>query len=508
MNSASKIVRNCDEIKKLSQTIKNEQVVLCHGHFNIIHPGHMRFIQYAKSLGTYLCVAVHSDDYLTKDNQWQPFSEYERANGIASLLDVNGVVILDDINLNTLIELLEPNAFVMGHEFENKQSDELKGWITTAETIGAKIVFHSGSVNYSTSSLLYEQYDYVCNQNTEEYKHACKRQGVLTEQLAQKCHLFENSKILVIGDTIVDQFIACDPLGMSSEAPVLALKELESKEFIGGAAIVACHIKSLGAQSYFISVTGQDEPAEFIKKQLTQRDIDYFLFADNERPTTFKIRYMVESQKMLRVSRLEDRDISRIIEESILNKLEEIIPDMDGIIVSDFVYGVITPRILNKIGRLAKRYHVKLFGDLQCSSQTGNILKFQGFSLLTPTEREARIALGDKDNGLEKLAIDLLKKTCSENLLITLGSEGFIAYHLSDNDRIQSEHFPALASNPIDVAGAGDALLSVISLALSAGLTFMESAAISGCAASIAVNRMGNIPIKLNELEQFIKRIN
>ncbi|MCU7834960.1 MAG: adenylyltransferase/cytidyltransferase family protein [gamma proteobacterium symbiont of Taylorina sp.] len=508
MSSASKIITNLDEIKTLSKSLKNGSLVLCNGHFNIIHPGHMRFIQYAKSLGDYLCVAVLSDDYLTKDNQWEPFPEYERANAVASLLDVDYVIILDKVDLNELIGLLHPDTFVMGHEFENKQTHDVKNWIISAKNTGARIVFHSGSVNYATSHLLDGQNDYICNHNTEEYKRSCKRQGILTEQLAKKCRLFKNSKILVLGDTIVDQFIACDPLGMSSEAPVLALKELEKKEFIGGAAIVACHIKSLGAQSFFLSVTGQDQPAEFVKEKLKKSGINHTLFIDKERPTTFKIRYMVESQKMLRVSRLEDRDIPHAIEESIEKKLEEIIPDMNGIIISDFVYGVITDRILNTTRKLARLYDVKLFGDLQCSSQTGNIIKFQKFNLLTPTEREARIALGDKNNGLEKLAIDLLVKTGAENLLITLGSEGFIAYHIGDNERIQSEHFPALATNPIDVAGAGDALLSVISLGLSSGLTFMESAALSGCASSIAVNRMGNIPIELNELEQFIKRLN
>ncbi len=505
MSSVSKIIRHNDDIKSFSKKLKKQQLVLCNGHFNLIHPGHMRFIQYARSLGSCLCVAVHSDDYLTQRSQWKPFSEDERANGVASLVDVDYVIILQEINLNELIELLHPDAFVMGHEFENTQSDEVRNWITTAKRVGSKILFHSGSVNYSINNLLHEQYDFSCNQHTRDYQRSCKRQNVDIKQLAQKCHQFENSQILVIGDTIVDQFIACDPLGMSSEAPVLALKELEKKEFIGGAAIIACHIQALGAQAHFISVTGIDDTAEFVKEQFEKHQINYTLLTDSDRPTTFKIRYMVESQKMLRVSRLEDKDISRTIENSILTQLEKIIPDMDGIIVSDFVYGVITDRVLNKVTELAKQHDVKLFGDLQCSSQTGTILKFKGFSLLTPTEREARIALRDKDNGLEKLAITLLKKTQSENLLITLGAEGFIAYHLNEDDSIQSEHFPALALNPVDTAGAGDALLSVISLGLSSGLSFMESAAISGCAASIAVNRVGNIPIQLNDIKQFIQ---
>ena len=504
----SKIISSVEQIKQLSSMIQSETTVLCCGHFNIIHPGHMRFIQYARSLGSVLCVAIHSDDYLKQQkSHWQPFPQYERANGVAALSDVDYVIILDEIDLSELFALIKADIFVMGHEFEHNQNEQVKHWIHAAKALGTQVIFHSGSVHYASTDFLDEQFNAICTQNIEEYKHSCKRQGLDFSQLIAQCSRFSGTRLLVIGDTIVDQFIACDPIGMSSEAPVLALKELESKQFIGGAAIVACHIKALGAQSHFISVTGNDTAAEYVNRELDKYGVSHDLFQEHNRPTTFKIRYMVESQKMLRISRLEEKDIPTEIEDAIIKKLEVIMPEMHGVIVSDFVYGVITDRILDKLRQLAQQHQVYLYGDLQCSSQTGSILKFKDFMLLTPTERETRIALADKDNGLEKLAMDLLRKTSTRNLLITLGAAGFIAYHLSENDMIQSEHFPALATNPIDVAGAGDAVLSVMSLALSSGLRLMEAAAIAGCAASIAVNRVGNCPVSQDELTQFMHQL-
>ncbi|MBF0266633.1 MAG: adenylyltransferase/cytidyltransferase family protein [Gammaproteobacteria bacterium] len=509
MSPSKKIISSLNEIIHLSKQLEPIKIVLCSGHFNLIHPGHMRFLQYAKSLASKLCIAVYSDKYLQqKDTQWQPFPQMERANGIASLSDVNHVIILDDVDLPELFQLLKPNFYVMGHEFESQQEPDVQQWIKSAKAVQTKVVFHSGSVHYASSNFLDENFNSPCSRNMEDYKHSCNRQNIALNQLSENIKQFNNTKMLVIGDTIVDQFIACDPIGMSSEAPVLALKEIHSKQFIGGAAIVACHLKSLGAESHFISVTGNDEPADFVQQELTDKGIIHHFYISDERPTTFKIRYMVESQKMLRISRLEEKDIPRELEDKIISQLQAKIPDMDGIIVSDFVYGVITERILNTIRKQASKHKVKIFGDLQCSSQTGSLLKFIDFTLLTPTERETRISLSDKDNGLEKLAMDLLNKTRADNLLITLGSEGFIAYHLNKQGKIQSEHFPALANNPIDVAGAGDAVLSVMSLALSSGLSLMEASAIAGCAASIAVSRVGNTPIQYEELIQFMNQIN
>ena len=187
---------------------------------------------------------------------------------------------------------------------------------------------------------------------------------------------------------------------MSAEAPVLVVRELQKKNFIGGASIVASHIRSLGAQCRFLSVVGQDNYAKIVK-ELSEQGIICELIEDRSRPTTFKKRYVVENQKLFRVSRLNDHYLNKEIEVKLIKKLEAIAPKVDGIVVSDFVYGVITPKIISKIIELSKKYNLKIFGDTQCSSQIGLITKFKNFTLLCPNEKEARIALQDKDSGLE-----------------------------------------------------------------------------------------------------------
>ena len=172
--------------------------------------------------------------------------------------------------------------------------------------------------------------------------------------------------------------------------------------------------------------------------------------------------------------------------------------------VSDFVYGVVTEKLIKKIVSLSKKYNLKIFGDIQCSSQIGLVTKFKKFSLICPNEKEARIALQDKDSGLEGLSHNLISYTQSEKLIMKLGAQGFIAYEEISPGKYHSQSFPTLSVNPVDVSGAGDSLLSVMSTALSSNNDFMSAAALACCMSALAVENMGNTPIHSNQLKDFL----
>ena len=118
----------------------------------------------------------------------------------------------------------------------------------------------------------------------------------------------------------------------------------------------------------------------------------------------------------------------------IIKNLRSYAPIIDGIVVSDFVYGVMTSKIVKEINSLSKKYSFMIFGDLQCSSQVGDITNFKNFSLLCPNEKETRIALKDKETGLEKISQRLIEITKTERLIMKLGAEGFIAYDNLNNE--------------------------------------------------------------------------
>ena len=156
---------------------------------------------------------------------------------------------------------------------------------------------------------------------------------------------------------------------------------------------------------------------------------------------------------------------------------------------------------------MVKDNNIFLAGDLQCSSQVGSISKFRNFSLLCPNERELRIALQDKESGLESLSRKLLDLTNTSQLIMKLGSEGFIAYERVGHDKFHTQAFPALSVNPLDVAGAGDSLLSVMACGLSKGESIMTSSALGCCMASIAVETMGNTPVSAEKLKAKVREI-
>ena len=169
-----------------------------------------------------------------------------------------------------------------------------------------------------------------------------------------------------------------------------------------------------------ISVLGNDENAKSLINGLKIKNLSHHFIIDDSRSTTFKKRYMVENQKLFRVSKLNDEMLNKKIEAEIINKLERLAPNADGIIVSDFVYGVITPKLLKKLYELAKKYKLMLFGDLQCSSQVGSVTKFKEYDLICPNEKEARIALQDNGSGLEALTQNLFKETNSKRIIMKL----------------------------------------------------------------------------------------
>ena len=495
MNSHHKII----SVNELN----TDNIVLCYGHFDLIHPGHLRYLQYAKTLANNLVVALMSDKELNGENQ-KSYLEDERAESVANLQIVDHVIVLNnELTLDCLIDIVKPKVLVLGKEFEQNQSEQINLAVNAVKNHG-KIVFHAGETHYFNANLLFKNVADIEVNSKNQLNKICKNYKITLRDIQKKLSNFSNSELVVIGDTIVDNYVACDAIGMSAEAPVLVVKELENREFIGGAAIVASHVAALGAKCHYISVVGEDDQSNMVSKSLIGKNIGIDLIVDASRPTTYKTRYMVENQKLFRVSRIKDHKISAEIEQKIIDKLTVLAPNIDGILVSDFIYGVITQNILDFIIKLSKQFNIKLYGDLQCSSQAGKVSKFRDFDLITPTEKESRIALDDNESGVEWVATTLLKNTNSKNMLLKLGSDGFIAYSKNLIDR---QDFPALSVNPVDVTGAGDSLFAVMSVSLSSGANLIEASVIGTCMASLAVKEIGNTPITNDRLNQYIYEV-
>jgi len=458
------------------------------GDFNILHPGHLRLLKFAKESGHYLIVGVNRDNGSIKG-----VNQDIRLESIKATSYVDEAFILD-ISAVEYIEKFKPDIVVKGKEHENKDNLELD----IISDYGGKLLFSSGEIGFSSMDLLRQEFLSLSDNLNHSWDYL-KRHDLELNTLKDIIDKFSTLKVLVIGDTIVDEYITCEPLGMSQEDPTIVVSPLATNKFIGGAAIVASHARTLGADVRFISVVGDDENKQYVQNSLENLEIDTSLYCDNTRPTTLKQRFRASNKTLLRVNHLKQHSVSKDIENEILTNIKSCIDDVDLIIFSDFSYGLLTNKIIKNISKLGLDKKVLMAADSQSSSQIGDISKFKNMTLVTPTEREIRLSLNDFESGLVVLSEKLSKKTSAKYIFTTLGAEGVMIYN-NHQDKLLTDNIKALATTVKDVSGAGDSLLTCSSLALAVGANIWQSAYLGSFAAAIQVSRVGNIPIKKEEI--------
>lgn len=328
-----------------------------------------------------------------------------------------------------------------------------------------------------------------------------ERHRIVLPRLQGLIKQFSSTKVCVVGDLIVDEYITCQPLGMSQEDPTIVVTPIDSTRFIGGAGIVAAHAAGMGAQVQFVSVTGADATREFAQSELAAVGVPVSLLIDESRPTTLKQRYRCQGKTLLRVSHLHQSAISTQLQTQLFEQIEGAIQGVDLLVFSDFNYGCLPQPVVNKVTAMAKARGVMLAADSQSSSQVGDISRFRGMDLLTPTEHEARLGVRNREDGLVVLTETLRRESSAENVLLKMGEEGLLIHAGGGaSDDWVTDRVIALNAAPRDVAGAGDSLLIVSALTLASGGNIWEAACLGSLAAAVQVGRVGNTPLRTEEL--------
>lgn len=480
-------------IRKLSEGKK--RVVFVSGYFDIIHPGHLRLLRFAAECGDFLVVGVHQDASHTQ------VPAYLRLEGVRAISWVNYAFTLTEPP-EKFISLLKPGFVVKGKEHEEGDNPEK----SAVKAYGGKLLFGSGDLTFSSVDLIKREFQQVETSTIRKPRDFSKRHGFGSTDLADAVHRFTTLKICVIGDTIVDEYITGEALGMSQEDPTIVVTPVYTEKFIGGAAIVASHARSLGAEVEFFSVVGKDATAAFVREGLGKNGVTAHLFEDESRPTTLKQRYRASNKTLLRVSHLRQHDIPMELMQQILKDIIPVLKGKDLVIFSDFNYGMLPQALVNGMVEYCASENIKMVADSQASSQIGDVSRFKGMSLITPTEREARLATRDQNSGLVVLAENLRKQSKARNVVVTLGAEGVLIHAESDRRNKQiTDKLPAFNTAPRDVAGAGDSFLISASMAMAVGCDIWMSSYLGSLAAGCQVGRVGNIPIKAEELLREIK---
>ena len=458
----------------------------------MLHPGHLRLLRFAKEFGDYLIVAVYSDKIAAKNSH---VHENLRLEGIQSNSWVDEAFLMTE-SIEDTLRKIKPDIVVKGKEFELKYNLEQ----AILEEFGGKLIFSSGETIFSSIDLIRREFLETAPNLTNNPQDYLVRHGLSVTSLIKLLQKFSKLKICVIGDLIIDEYISCQPLGMSQEDPTIVVTPVDSRLFVGGSGIVAAHAAGLGAEVHFISVTGDDNSREFALKELSFAGVKTYLLEDSSRPTTLKQRYRSKGKTLLRVSHLHQGAISIQLQAQILQILQNEVDGIDLLVFSDFNYGCLPQLLVDQIIEYAKAKNIMLAADSQSSSQVGDVSRFKNMDLLTPTEHEARISTRNQQDGLVVLAEQLKIQSNASNIILKMGEEGLLVHADRSEDSWLTDRISALNSSPKDVSGAGDSLLIASAMTLASGGSIWEAAFLGSIAAAVQVGRVGNIPIKTKEI--------
>ena len=494
-------------IKNLSQTLSvlksgNKTVVHCHGVFDLLHIGHIRYLEQAKRMGDVLVVTVTPDRYVDKGPNRPAFPEKLRAEALASLHCVDFVGINEWPTAEETLRLLRPDIYVKGSEFKNVESDPT-GKIGREEKvireIGVKLAFTEDIV-FSSSNLINRFFSNF-PEEVEEYLSVFRKRYSLNEVLS---HIDEMGKlkVLIVGDTILDEYQYCEAIGKSSKDPILALKYKSHELFAGGALAVANHVATFTDNVQLLTVLGGENSYEdFIRSQLHPNIVPYFFIQENA-PTTIKRRFLegYSLNKLFEIYIMDESGLSSGESEKCLDWLQNVVPEYDIVIVADFGHGAINDNMIDIIAKKAK------FLAINTQANAGNrgfntVSRYPHADYICIAEHEIRLETRQLSANLRPLMLDIAKKMDCGKLVVTQGRQG--ATILSEKNEYLS--VPSFAYNVVDRVGAGDAFFSLTSLAVALNIPDELLLFIGNIAGCLSVETIGNKkPVTKSAIQKYI----
>lgn len=469
---------------------RRREVIMCHGTFDLVHPGHIRHLMYAKSKADVLVTSLTCDAHIGKAN-FRPFVPQDlRAMNLAALEVVDYVIIDEHPTPIENIKFLQPDFFAKGYEYSKRGiHPRTREELEALESYGGELIFTPGDVVYSSSALIEAAPPTL---STEKLMTLMESEGVTFDELRHALASFEAVRVHVLGDTIIDSYTYCTVISAMAKTPTLSVKFDRQVDFVGGAGIVAKHLREAGASVMFSTVLGDDALKDFVLSDLAAHGIECVPCIDHTRPTTQKNVLIAANHRLLKVDRLDNRPISEKVLDHLRTSLES--SRAEAVIFSDFRHGIFSSQT---IPQLTEAVPTGVFraADSQVASRWGNILEFQGFDLITPNEREARFALGDQDSVIRPLACELYKKARCQTLLLKLGDRGLMTYRAPSEDVRSFFTIDSFVERLVDPVGAGDAMLAYATLALVRTKSSVIASILGSMAAAVACEHEGNTPV-------------
>jgi rfaE bifunctional protein kinase chain/domain/rfaE bifunctional protein nucleotidyltransferase chain/domain len=456
-------------IKVLAELLNNsigKKIILCHGVFDLLHIGHIKYFQEAKSKGDILVVTITPDRYVNKGPGRPAFNEELRAEAIASIEVVDYVAINEWSTAVETIKLLKPKLFVKGPDYKDYKED-VTGNIQLEEnavkSVGGKIVFTS-DITFSSSSLINQR---ISRLTDEQQKILDKlNEKYSFKKITKYFDKLTKLKVLLVGEAIIDEYVFCNTIGKSGKEPFLVNQKINSEKYAGGILAVANHLSDFCNCAKVLTYIGENgEEKEFIKASLAE-NIDFDSISKVDSPTIMKTRFIdsYTKNKIVGIYDLNDELLNDEEGKELNEKLLSCINDYDLAIVVDYGHGLIGNRIVDTLVKNSKFLAVNAqLNSFNIGYHT--ISKYTNADYVCVHEGELRHDYRNRYDTVEYLTKKLAERIKSKVITITRGHSGSVVY--KDGKFMKC---PAFAEKVVDRVGAGDTLLAITALCFAAGV--------------------------------------
>lgn len=463
-------------------------VVHCHGVFDLLHIGHIRYFEQAKQFGHVLVVTITPDRFVDKGPYRPAFEESLRAEAVASLHCVDYVAINGWPTAEETLQLLRPDVYVKGSEF--RDLDDPTGKIgreaAVVKEIGARLAF-TGDIVFSSTHLINR---YLSNfpKEIDQYLEVFRARHSI-DQIHDVIEKMGTLKVLVVGDTILDEYQYCNAIGKSSKDPALALKFQSKDLFAGGVLAVTNHVAGFTRGVGLVTVLGEiDSRESFIRNQLLP-NVSPHLFFKPDAPTIVKSRFVdsYSFNKLFEVYVMDDTGLPEEEDAKLAHWLSENIDQYDVVIASDFGHGAISPMIRELLIEKSR------FLSVNTQSNAGNLglhtlSKYERADYVSIAEHEIRLDARDRRGPVIPMIQSVSNRLGCDCIMVTRGRNGCIVWRKEEG----FVKVPALVRHVVDRVGAGDAVLSVTSLATYLGASAELLGFIGNVVGALAVEVIGN----------------
>lgn len=466
------------------------RVVLCHGVFDLLHLGHVRHLEEARSHGDMLVVTVTADRHVNKGPGRPVFSEILRAQMLAALEQVDLVAVNHAPTAVNVLHTVKPGVYIKGSEYANAADDVTGGIVEEREAVEAHggVLAFTNDITFSSSSLI-NKYLGVYDTELHTYLEQARERSLMPQLLAA-LEQVKDLKVLVVGDTIVDEYRYVVPLAKSPKENMIATLYRDRETFAGGVIAAANHTAAFCARVDILTALGSHHSYEELIRASLKPNVGIDFIRREGKPTTRKTRFVEPGymRKLFEVYEMDDAPLDEGEAAEFCALIAAKAADYDLIIATDFGHGLITGPVVQALVNSGR------FLAVNTQTNSGNM----GYNMITRYPRadfvcidapEARLAVGDKFSDIAIIASDKLpaRVDCSR-LIITQGKLGCISYERN----VGTHRIPAFTNMVVDTVGAGDAFLAVTSPLVAAGVPMDVAAFIGNAAGAIKVGIVGH----------------